>query len=278
MKIAWVIDSASCIDKGFASLNDVHVIPLQVIFGDKCYDDQVDISEAQFYEWLEQGMMPTSSQPSLGSFIALYNRLQQQGYDMAISIHVSHAMSGTVDVARMAAKSVDFPVEVIDSGLVAKPMLFVLEEGLRLYEKRFKVEDIIAMMYTVRERIVGYFLINDLRYLHRGGRLKASSALIGSLLQIKPILHFENQYFDVVAKVRTARRAKEFLYHLLDEDASKNEIREINVVHANHLQEAEKWQTQLQNKFTNISIQLSTLGTVVGVHSGPKAIGLAWIK
>ncbi len=277
MKIAFVIDSASCIDSDFAKSHHVYVIPLQVIFDGHSYADMLEMTEHDFYKRLEAGMMPTSSQPALGSFVALYKRLQEEGYDRVISIHLSGALSGTVTTARMAAKTMDFPVEVVDSGLVAKPMLFVLEEGLRLYEAKMPFNEILAGMVKVRDRVVGYFMINDLQYLHRGGRLKASSALIGGILQIKPILHFENQYFDVIAKVRTARRAKEFLYKLLDDAALRQEILEINVVHANHLQEAQIWLNQLEEKFNKIPVKISTLGTVVGVHSGPKAIGLTWV-
>lgn len=278
MKIAWVIDSASGINLDFAKNNNIYVIPLQVVFDGRAYDDMVEMTEEDFYGRLSQGMMPKSSQPSLGSFLDLYERLQREGYDRVISLHMSGALSGTVNTARMAAAGSTLPVEVMDSGIVAKPMMFILEEGLRLYAAKLGFNDIIAGMSRIRDRVVGYFIVNDLHYLHRGGRLKATSALLGSLLQIKPILKFENQYFDAVTKVRTLQRAREYLYRLLDADASQGDIKEINVIHANYRQEAEKWLAQLKEKFSAIPMDISTLGTAVGVHSGPGAIGLAWIR
>ena len=278
VKIAWVVDSASGIDREFAEANDIHVVPLQVIFEDGSYDDMVDITEEEFYHRLAQGMMPKSSQPSLGTFIELYERLEREGYDRAISLHMSGALSGTVNTARMAAENVDLPVDVMDSGIVAKPMLFILEEGLRLHKAGYGPEEILAGMGAMRDRVVGYFIVNDLHYLHRGGRLKATSARIGSLLQIKPILKFENQTFDAIAKVRTFTKAKEYLFRLLDADASQCEISEINVIHANYCEEAEKWLASLREKFRDIPMKISTLGTAVAVHSGAHAIGLAWTR
>lgn len=279
MKIAWVIDSASGINSEFAGKHNVYVIPLQVILNGQSYADMVDITEEEVYHRLDEGMMPTSSQPALGTFIALYQKLQSEGYDMVISIHISGSLSGTVNTAQLAAETVDIPVEIIDSGLVAKPMLFILEEGLRLYEStRSTLGDILSSMRSVRHRVVGYFILHDLRHLHRGGRLSASSALVGYLLQIKPVLRFEHQVFDVIAKLRTTRKAQEFLYQLLEKDVSQTGVQEISVVHANHFAEAENWMHQLRQKFSGIPVHISSLGTAVGVHSGSKAIGLAWLK
>lgn len=278
MKLAWVVDSASGIDASFAREHNVHVLPLQVAFDGRNYNDGQDITEEEFFRQLESGAIPTSSQPSLGTCISLYKQLQSEGYDCIISLHVSGSLSGTVNTAKLAAEAVTIPVEVIDSGLIAKPMVFILQEGLRVYRNAFSgLQDIVAAMCRIRHETVGYFIVNDLGFLHRGGRLSATSALMASLLQIKPILQFKYQQFDVVAKVRTARKAKEFLYSLLEQDIKEKGVREISVVHASYLNEAESWMNQLREKFQGIPVGLSTLGTAVGAHSGPKAIGMAWV-
>ena len=152
----------------------------------------------------------------------------------------------------------------------------MVEEGIRLFHEQRTLPEILEGIYAMRDRAIGYFMINDLNYLHRGGRMSATSALMGNLLQIKPILHFEAHKLDVVAKVRTLKKAKDMLYSLLEHDVNENRVLEISVVHAHHLEEAKKWREQIHEKFKNIPVSISTLGTVVGVHSGPGAIGLSW--
>lgn len=276
LKIAWITDSASCIDLAFARENNIHVVPLNVIFDGQSYKDMIEMDEHEFYRLIAAGKTPTTSQPSVGDFAKVYTQLKTEGYEAAIAVHVSSQLSGTLNASHIAAEMVDFPVHIIDSGIVAKPMLFALEEGLRLYQAEKHIDEIVAGIKATLERVVAYFMINDLSFLHRGGRLSATSAIIGNLLQIKPILLLRQQKLEIFEKVRTTHRAKEFLYNLLEKDVAEKGVKEINVVHADHFTEAENWAEQLKEKFRDIHVAISSLGTVVGVHSGPRAIGLTW--
>lgn len=278
MKIAWVTDSASCIDLQWAREHHVHVIPLHVIFEGKSYKDMIEMDEDEFYRLIWEGKSPSTSQPSVGEFVELYNQLHADGYDAAIAIHVSAKLSGTIQASRTAAEMVDLPVYIIDSGLVAKPMMYTIEAGLRLFRDLEPLQDILNGIKEMRDRVVGYFMINDLQFLHRGGRLSATSALMGTLLQVKPILLCQYEKLDLFSKVRTHKKAKEFIFDLLHEDAEANSVQEISVIHADHLEEAKVWLEQLKERFSHIPVMISTLGTVVGSHSGPRAIGIAWRK
>lgn len=276
MKIAFVTDSGSCIDADYAARNDIRVVPLRVIFDGHGYKDMVEMNEEEFYRRIADGQTPSTSQPSVGDFVDIYTQLQNEGYDAAIAVHTSSKLSGTINASQMAAEMANFPVHMIDSGLIAKPLTFAVEEGIRLRNEARTLEEIIGGIKALRDKVVGYIMINDLKFLHRGGRLSASSALIGNLLQIKPILLLKQQKLELFEKVRTNRKARELICKLLESDVQQNHVKEINVVHTNYWQEAREWMEQLKELFKDIPMSISTLGTVVGVHSGPGALGLTW--
>ncbi|KAA7210881.1 DegV family protein, partial [Salmonella enterica subsp. enterica serovar Lubbock] len=123
-----------------------------------------------------------------------------------------------------------------------------------------------------------YIMVDDLTNLQKGGRLSGAAALIGSLLQVKPILHFENRVIVPYEKVRTKKKALNRVFDLLHEDAKDNESMRVVVIHANRPEEAEKMKEELQEKYENIECMVSYFGPVVGTHLGEGAIGIGWYK
>lgn len=130
----------------------------------------------------------------------------------------------------------------------------------------------------MKETMRAYFIVDDLRHLARGGRLHGSQAVIGSLLQVKPILHFVDTKIVPFEKIRTYKKARKRTLELFDEDASTGEKIQAAVIHANRPGEAQAWKQEMENRYPNVTVAISYFGPVIGTHLGEGALGLGWYK
>ena len=135
-KIAWITDTAAQLDESFIRKHNVHILPLSVVFADGVFKETVDMTQEEFYDKLRVAKThPKTSQPAIGEMVALYEKLQEQGYDCAIALHVSSGLSGTFDSSQTAAQMVDFKVYPIDSKIGSYPMIKMIEIGNELLEQ-----------------------------------------------------------------------------------------------------------------------------------------------
>lgn len=276
MKIAWVTDSTAYLEEETRRKYDIHVVPLNVIFGEESYREGEEIDARTFYERVRTAkVLPKTSQPSLGEFVELYERLKGS-YDAAIAVHLSSGISGTAETSKQAAQMVDFPVEVIDSKIATYPMSFILKEGIRLQTEGASYEAIVQHMSAVRDRTRALFLVRDLSHLHRGGRLNMAQYVVGSLLKVKPILHFVDGKIVPLEKVRTEKKAEERIFELFDEAVRSVPFARVAIIHANVSEEAKRWQEVLRSKYTHVDVVVSLFGPVIGTHVGEGTIGFGW--
>lgn len=275
-RIAWITDSTAYLEPAFAQEKGIHIVPLSVVFGDRSYREGEEIDEATFYRLVrESPAPPTTSQPSLGDFVALYERLKAE-YDVGIAVHLSGGISGTVETSRQAAAMVGFPVHVIDAKITTYPMAFILKAGIRLAEAGRPVEEIVRHMEDVRDRMRALFLVRDLSYLHRGGRLNMAQYVVGSLLQVKPILHFVDGRIVPLEKVRTEKKAVARVFELFDEAVRNVPRARVAIIHANVPEEALRWQARLGERYDHLDVVVSTFGPVIATHVGEGTIGFGW--
>lgn len=130
-KIAWITDSTCLMDPELAQNLQVHIVPLHVIFGEKSYREGLEISSEEFYEKMKtEPNLPSTSQPSIGSFVELYKELKTT-FERGIAVHLSSIHSGTLSTSKMAAELAEFPVEAIDSKSALYPMTQMILEGIR---------------------------------------------------------------------------------------------------------------------------------------------------
>lgn len=152
------------------------------------YKEGLDISPEEFYEKMKtEPNLPTTSQPSIGGFMELYKELKQL-FDKGIPVHLSAIHSGTLNTSKMAAEMVEFPVEAIDSKTALYPMSQMILEGIRLQQEGKTYQEIVNWIRELTHRVKLFFLVDDLAHLQRGGRLNLAQFVMGSLLQIKPLL------------------------------------------------------------------------------------------
>ncbi|UOE76080.1 DegV family protein [Parageobacillus thermoglucosidasius] len=280
MKTAIVTDSTAYIPKDVRDRLRIRMIPLSVAFGGETYREEVDISAEQFFEKIKQHKeLPTTSQPAVGEFVELFTSLREEGYDAVISIHLSSGISGTYQGALTAGNMVDgLNVYAYDSEISCMAQGFYAIEAAKMALDGKTPEEIIARIDEMKKTLRAYFMVDDLAHLQRGGRLTGAQAFIGGLLQIKPLLHFENKVIVPFEKIRTRKKAIKRIEELLAEDAAKGVPLKAAIIHANRLDEAEQWKQQLSSLYPNVEFSISYFGPVIATHLGEGALGLTWYQ
>ncbi|WP_456277621.1 DegV family protein [Bacillus sp. AK128] len=279
MKTAVVTDSTSYIPKELREKWNIHMLPLNVVFGNESYQEEVEISTEDFYEKVSRGgELPKTSQPAIGLCVKLYTELSRD-YDAVISIHLSSGISGTFQGAIAAGNMVeDLKVFAYDSEISAMPQGFYVLEAARLAEEGKEPAEIIARLDEMKKSLRAYFMVDDLSHLQRGGRLSSAQAFVGSLLQVKPVLHFEDKKIVPFEKIRTRKKALKRIFELIGEDAKDGQPILATLIHANRVEEANELKAELEASYTNVEVIVSHFGPVIGTHLGEGAIGLGWYK
>lgn len=278
-KIAWITDSSAQLEPSFIKKHHVHVLPLSVVFEGDSYKEDIDLTQQAFYEKLHTAKTPPkTSQPAIGEMIAMYEKLQQDGYDCAIALHVSSGMSGTFDSAQSAAQMVNFKVYPIDSKIGSYPMIKMIELGNELIAQGQPIEDVVAAVIAMTKNTELAFIPVNLNQLHKSGRVSGTQAFLSNLLNIKVIISFEDGKPVLQEKIRTYKRARNNITNLLRKDMEIGSIPEIAVIHCNNPQDANSWKAELLQEFPDLSIQVLPLSVCVGVHAGEGTTGLSWVR
>ncbi|MCY8578950.1 DegV family protein [Bacillus haynesii] len=279
MKTAVVTDSTAYIPKDLRDRYNIYMIPLNVIFGETSYREEIDMSWKDYYKEVKaHENLPTTSQPAYGELISLYEKLGET-YDAVISIHLSSGISGTFNSAVSASGMLDgIKVYPFDSEISCMAQGFYAIEAAEMAEKGAVPEEIIRHLDHMKTSMRAYFMVDDLSHLQRGGRLSGAQAFVGSLLKVKPILHFENKLIVPYEKIRTRKKAMNRLFELFGEDAEKGKPLRAVVIHANREEEADQIIEELSQKYAHVEFYKSYFGPVIGTHLGEGAMGIAWYK
>ncbi|MFJ6412364.1 fatty acid-binding protein DegV [Terribacillus saccharophilus] len=279
MKIAVMTDSTAYLTPEQREAFDIHMIPLQVVFDDATYEEEVDITASEFYDKVkQQKALPKTSQPVVGKVIEKLEELSES-YDAVISVHLSSGISGTYQSMVAADDMVEgIDVYAYDSELSCMAQGYYALEAARMVKQGASVEEILKRMDEMKETMIAYFIVDDLTNLQRGGRLNGAQAIIGSLLQVKPVLHFEDKRIVPFEKIRTKKKAISRIKALLAEQAADGAKMKACLLHGNRPEEAETLRGELAAEFPNVEVEVSYFGPVIATHLGEGAIGLLWYK
>lgn len=277
-RIAWVTDSTAYLDDELKSDKDIYVIPITIFFDEEEFLDGITIQPLEFFQRLRKSStIPKTSQPSIGSFVDLYNQLAGN-YDRIISIHVSSKLSGTFSSALQASQLVSIPVTVIDSKILTYPLSALIKEGIRLSQAGGSIEEIEGHIKNLADCTETYVLIGSLEQLHRSGRMNTAQYYLGSMLQIKPIISIDNGILSVKEKVRSEKKATEKVLNYLEEALKSNVIDEVFILYGLHDNKAIEWKNKIIQFAGHVRIGTYPLGTALGVHAGEETIGISWIN
>ena len=270
--VTIVTDSTADLPPELAAARSVTVVPLTLNLDGESLLDGVDITPAEFYRRLPlSNTHPTTSQPSPGRFAETYEALLKD-HDSVVSIHISEKLSGTVSSARQAADMTDPKrIHVIDSELVSMSLGLVTLAASALASREADAETIEAKILSMRPHIQTYFSVATLEFLRRGGRIGRANALLGSVLQVKPVLCIRDGLVTPLERVRSFERALNRIVELTREvDQGKGVC--VIVGHAGAEADAERVSRELESIAETLMIQ--PLGPVVGAHAGPGVVGV----
>jgi DegV family protein with EDD domain len=270
---AVVTDSTADLPAGWRDRYKIEVVPLKVLFGKETFRDQVDMTSDEFFTRLAaSSSLPTTSAPSPGEFADVYRRLAKD-HDGCISIHIGSRLSATAEAARVGAQQVEgFKVNVIDSQSVSMPIAVlcrVAAESATLEEATQAVEERVPKCRVLA-------LLDTLRYLEMGGRLSRAQAMIGTMLDVKPLLLVsENAEIKPVDRVRTRTRA---IPRMVEFFRSEQPVEYVAVMHAQAKEDAERIASDLRSELPDQEITIGQIGCVLGTHTGPRALGIVYLK
>lgn len=272
-RIAIVTDSTADIPKDSAEALGITVIPLTVNFGMKQYLDGIDIESEQFYRMLASANpLPTTSQPSPAEFQQLYERLLQD-HDSVLSIHLSAGLSGTLSSAAAAQEMVQGDVHLIDSRSISLGIGALVVEAVELVKQGLYAAEIAERLLAARDRIEVLFTLDTLEYLHKGGRIGRVQAMMGSLLNIKPIVRVVDGIYVTAGKARRQEQALKTMAELFTSLANGRQVKRIAVAHGAALGAAQTLAKLLEQTLGQKIDLLTQVGPVIGVHTGPGTIG-----
>lgn len=275
--IAIVADSTAGLAPEFAEQHNVRIVPLYLKIGDTTYRDGLDITVDEFYSRLPKcDPLPVTSQPSAGDFVAAYRDLVEGGATGIISIHISSALSGTVNSAKVAAD--EFPgtsVEIVDTLTVAAAHQLVVEATVAAVESGASLEEAVAAAQRAVGAVRIVFTVDTLEYLYKGGRIGGAAALLGSVLQFKPLLYFAEGKIDALERVRTSKRALRRIVEVMAEWMGSEEPLQAVVMHAACRDRADALAEVLPQHLKAVNVQIVDVPAVLGVHGGNGTLGLA---
>ena len=276
-RIAWITDTTCTLDNRFIEENEIHIVPLQVVIDGVSYKEAVDITAKQFYERMAKEQVSfQSSQPSIGEFIELYEKLKEN-YDCGIAFHCSSKLSGTFSASVMAAEQVGFKLYAIDSRTGSYPHAYLMKKGIELFQQGYSADEIVKQIEELKPNTRLFLIPSNLNQLHKSGRVSGSTRLIANLLSIKPILSVETEGAKIRDKVRTEKRAIQYMFDLLREDLKRFTVSKIVIIHADDEENARKLETKVNEEFSSIETERMLLVPVAGVHTGVGTIGISWV-
>ncbi len=270
--VAIVTDSTADLPPALAAARSISVVPLTLHFEGRSLLDGVDITPEEFYRRLPTATThPTTSQPSPGRFAEMYGALLDD-HDAVVSIHISEKLSGTLASALQAADMTDPKrVHVIDSEVVSMALGLITLVASALAAQGLDAATIESRVVAIRSHIHTYFSVATLEFLRRGGRIGRASALLGSVLQVKPVLCIRDGLVTPLERVRTFDRALNRVVELTRDVNSGKGVCLI-VGHADAQADAERIGRELEPIADTLMIQ--SLGPVVGAHAGPGVVGV----
>lgn len=274
MAVRVVTDSSADLPPSLAESHGITVVPTYVIINDQTFKDGVDITADDFYAQLgTMARLPTTAQPSAADFQEVYARCLEQG-DQILSVHVSGKLSGTLNSAQQAKAALgdDGSIEIVDSRLASIPLGLAALDAARAAEAGKDVHEIASELRQSLHLHHGFFALDTLEYLQKGGRIGKAQAFLGSMLSVKPILTLSDGEAHPLERPRNRDRAQRRLIELV---RNLGPLRQIAVIHSTSPERSSAVKAELAGILPGDQVIETRFGATLGVYLGPNALGIA---
>ena len=278
-KIVVVTDSTAYIPEQALGGLHIPVIPLWVLWSDEHFRDGVDMDPPAFYRRLrESKAFPTTSQPSVGEFMGFFQQVADENEaDAVVGVFVTSKLSGTVANAQaVQARLSELTIRVVDSLSTSMAQGFMVLAAARAAAAGKSLDKVVAAAEEMRDRVHLLFAVDTLEYLHRGGRIGGAKWLMGTALNIKPLLHIVNGTVEPLAQVRTKRKAIARMLDVVEERLGGKQMAEASVIDADSPEEGDAVAEQVKERFSVSTVCRTVVSPVIGVHAGPGTVGVAF--
>ena len=279
-KIALITDSACDIDSETISKYNIRILPFKIIYTDREYTDKVDITSKEIYDNMKSEI-PKSSQPTMEDIESAYKKLEAENYTHVIAVVISSGLSGTYNAFKIVSEKFEsIETYIYDTKSTSVCEGIILKNCGELIEAGKSFESIVQAMPEMKKKLHFFFVFGSLEYARKGGRIGRISGTIGELLDIKPIVGFDEKYGQCFtnAKVRGKNKAVHKLVELGDEIV-KNQKCDAYIVHGNVEEDAKKvYDVLLGNPNIEHVYLVGQISAIVGVYSGPGTIGVCYAE
>lgn len=272
--ITIITDSTADLSAETLKKHGIITVPLYIIWGEESLKDGVDIDKPTFYSRLPKDPIhPKTSQPTPADFVEV---LKESGAKEAVVITIADGLSGTYDSVCTARGMVDIPIHIVDSRSTSVGLGFEVMAAVRARDAGGDAQAVVAAAEKVRETVSVLFVVDTLEYLHKGGRIGGAAKLLGSALQLKPLLELDNQngMIDAVERIRTRSKSLQRLVEATFERVDPDKPVRVAVMHGAAPDEAAEVYKEIQTICSPLELITSEISPVLGVHTGPGVVGI----
>lgn len=279
MSIRIVIDSTSDVTQDIIDKYNLVMVPLTVNFENESYLDKVELSSEVFFEKLTSSeKLPTTSQVSPGAFINAFSEILIKG-DEVLGIFLASEFSGTYESARIAKDMIGSDrIHIIDSRSVCLGTFSLLLEAIELVNQNKDIDEIVGSLESVKDKVVAVAGLDTLKYLEKGGRLSKGQAVVGSLLNIKPIIGIKDGKLSVVDKIRGKNKTIKWFDDWIEENKFDLTNKTVLLFHARNYDQLKVLRGTIEDKYKIKSIIEAEVGPVIGTHAGPGVLAIGFLN
>ena len=256
----------------------IHNVPLTFTLDGATYRSGIDIEPAAFYELLAgTKSFPTTSQPAPGDFATEYRKLIAEGDRDVLSIHISSGLSGTLNAARLGAGQVpEARVTFVDTLTLSAAQGWEVEAAARMCAAGWPLDHILPALTRIRQSTETYYTLNTLKYLEHGGRISHIQALLGQILDLKPIIGVEKAHgtYVVHSRERSLKRSVEKMADIVAERFGTSQPMRLQVLHGHNAAGAAQLVSLLAQRFISHILPTGAIAPVLGAHTGPGLVGV----
>ncbi|MDE6956733.1 MAG: DegV family protein [Lachnospiraceae bacterium] len=279
-KIAIVTDSNSGITQAQAKTMGIYVVPMPFFIDEKLYLEDITLTQEEFYGRLEADSDISTSQPSPGDVMELWEEVLKE-YDEIVHIPMSSGLSSTCETAMMLSKDYDGRVQVVDNKRISVTMRQSVLDAVELVKRG---KDAVQIKEILEKHALDasiYITVDTLKYLKKGGRITAAAAAIGTVLNLKPVLQIQGDKLDAFSKCRGFKQGKKTMLDAMEKDLLhrfEGQAVHMQAAYTCSEEEAEKWKKEIEERFPNCEVHMDKLSLSIACHIGPGAMAIACTK